>query len=99
MVVVATADPSNDMVTLEEAAKPQPETVTDEPTKPEFGLRTQIGGKGKGLVGEFGTMLSRVGLLQGKGETYWSSRWADPIATSITPMVQGESGWKTGRNQ
>ena len=37
--VVATAEPANVMVTVEEAAKPEPETVTVVPTGPEDGLK------------------------------------------------------------
>ena len=36
---VVTAEPLNVMVTVEEAAKPEPETVTVEPTGPEDGLK------------------------------------------------------------
>src|SRR5207245_2440525 len=91
VVVVATIEPSNVMVTLEEAAKPQPETVTIEPTVPEVGLRTQIAGNEGGLVGVYDTMFCREVLLQRNGETNVSSRWAVTIVTSEL-MVHGVSG-------
>jgi len=43
VAVVATIDPSKVMVTLEEAAKPESEAVTDEPIFPEVGFRVSEG--------------------------------------------------------